>query len=62
MKKHILIVDDEEHLAEGLAYNLRNAGYDVDVAGTGEDAGATGPEALRAEARGFRDAIDAGRG
>ena len=34
----ILLVEDEEHLAEGLAYNLRNAGYDVDVAGTGEEA------------------------
>lgn len=34
----ILLVEDEDHLAEGLAYNLRNAGYDVDVAGTGEDA------------------------
>lgn len=32
----ILLVEDEEHLAEGLAFNLRNAGYDVDVAGTGE--------------------------
>lgn len=34
----ILLVEDEEHLAEGLAYNLRNAGYDVDVCGTGEEA------------------------
>ena len=34
----ILLVEDEAHLAEGLAYNLRNAGYDVDVADTGEDA------------------------
>lgn len=34
----ILLVEDESHLAEGLAYNLRNAGYDVVVAATGEDA------------------------
>ncbi|MEE8142601.1 MAG: response regulator transcription factor [Planctomycetota bacterium] len=32
----ILLVEDEDHLAEGLAYNLRNTGYDVDVAPTGE--------------------------
>jgi DNA-binding response OmpR family regulator len=35
---HILLVEDEAHLAEGLAYNLRNAGYDVDVTDSGEDA------------------------
>ena len=35
---HILIVDDEEHLAEGLAFNLRNAGYDVATTGSGEAA------------------------
>ncbi|HEX9668843.1 MAG TPA: response regulator transcription factor [Thermoanaerobaculia bacterium] len=35
---HILLVEDEVHLAEGLAYNLRNAGYDVDVTDSGEDA------------------------
>ncbi len=34
----ILLVEDEDHLAQGLAYNLRNAGYDVEIAGTGEDA------------------------
>lgn len=34
----ILLVEDEEHLAEGLAFNLRNAAYDVDLAGTGETA------------------------
>ncbi len=31
---HVLIVEDEEHLAEGLAFNLRNVGYDVTVART----------------------------
>lgn len=31
----ILLVEDEEHLATGLAYNLRNAGYDVTIAITG---------------------------
>lgn len=35
---HILLVEDEAHLAEGLAYNLRNAGYDVDMTDSGEDA------------------------
>ncbi len=34
----ILLVEDEDHLAQGLAYNLRNSGYDVVIAGTGEDA------------------------
>ena len=34
----ILLVEDEEHLAVGLAFNLRNAGYDVDVVGDGESA------------------------
>lgn len=34
---HILLVEDEEHLAQGLAFNLRNAGYDVDVVESGED-------------------------
>ena len=34
----ILLVEDEEHLADGLAFNLRNAAYDVDVAGSGEAA------------------------
>lgn len=32
----ILLVEDEEHLAQGLAFNLRNSGYDVDIASTGE--------------------------
>lgn len=34
----ILLVEDEEHIAQGLAFNLRNAGYYVDIAGTGEEA------------------------
>ncbi|MEM1207005.1 MAG: response regulator, partial [Acidobacteriota bacterium] len=34
----ILIVDDEDHLAEGLAFNLRNAGYDVAITMSGEAA------------------------
>ena len=34
----ILLVEDEEHLAEGLAFNLRNAAYDVDVVSDGEAA------------------------
>ena len=35
---YLLVVEDEEHLAQGLVYNLRNAGYDVDLATTGEEA------------------------
>ena len=34
----VLLVEDDEHLAEGMAFNLRNSGYDVETAGTGEDA------------------------
>jgi len=32
MKKHILIVEDEEHLAEALAHNLQFEGYSTTVA------------------------------
>ena len=35
---HILLVEDEDHLAQGLAYNLRNSGYDVEIAASGEAA------------------------
>jgi DNA-binding response OmpR family regulator len=34
----ILVVEDEQHLAEGLRYNLEAEGYGVEVAGTGEAA------------------------
>jgi DNA-binding response OmpR family regulator len=34
----ILIVEDEKHLADGLRYNLTAEGYEVDIAGTGEEA------------------------
>jgi DNA-binding response OmpR family regulator len=34
----ILLVEDEEHLAQGMAFNLRNSGYDVDITNTGEEA------------------------
>jgi DNA-binding response OmpR family regulator len=34
----ILVVEDEQHLAEGLRFNLEEEGYRVDVAGTGEAA------------------------
>ena len=34
----VLIVEDEKHLANGLRYNLKAEGYDVDIAGTGEEA------------------------
>ena len=34
----VLLVEDDEHLAEGLAFNLRNNGYEVLSVETGEDA------------------------
>src|SRR5205085_12479588 len=34
----ILVVEDEQHLAEGLRYNLEAEGYQVDVVETGEAA------------------------
>jgi len=37
MKKHILIVEDEAHLAEALAHNLQFEGYSTTVAFDGEE-------------------------
>jgi two-component system alkaline phosphatase synthesis response regulator PhoP len=34
----ILVVEDEEHIASGLRFNLRNAGYEVVAVRTGEEA------------------------
>ncbi|MHC4548613.1 MAG: response regulator transcription factor [Planctomycetota bacterium] len=34
----VLLVEDDEHLAEGLAFNLRNTGYEVETVETGEAA------------------------
>jgi DNA-binding response OmpR family regulator len=34
----VLIVEDEQHLADGLRYNLKAEGYEVDVAGSAEEA------------------------
>ena len=34
----VLVVEDEKHLADGLRYNLNAEGYDVDTAGSAEDA------------------------
>jgi two-component system, OmpR family, alkaline phosphatase synthesis response regulator PhoP len=34
----VLIVEDEQHLADGLRYNLEAEGYDVDIVGTAEEA------------------------
>ncbi len=34
----VLLVEDEEHLAVGLRFNLENAGYEVTLARTGEEA------------------------
>ncbi|MGB7191504.1 MAG: response regulator transcription factor, partial [Acidobacteriaceae bacterium] len=36
--ERILVVEDEAHLAQGLQFNLRAEGYDVEVAGDGERA------------------------
>ena len=35
---HLLIVEDESHLAEGLRFNLEQEGHSVEVIGNGEDA------------------------
>jgi DNA-binding response OmpR family regulator len=34
----VLIVEDEKHLADGLRYNLKAEGYEVDTVGNAEDA------------------------
>src|ERR1700684_2407179 len=34
----VLVVEDEQHLAEGLRFNLEAEGYQVDVVDTGEAA------------------------
>ena len=36
--KHILVVEDEQHLAFGIKYNLEAEGYDVTTAGDGPTA------------------------
>jgi two-component system, OmpR family, alkaline phosphatase synthesis response regulator PhoP len=38
VKRHILIVEDEEHLADALAHNLQFEGYNTTVAHDGEQA------------------------
>src|SRR5215211_5720570 len=38
MTKSILVVEDEKHLADGLRYNLNAEGFDVETAGTAEEA------------------------
>ena len=35
---HILVVEDEAHLAEGLRFNLEQEGYSVQIVGNGEEA------------------------
>jgi two-component system alkaline phosphatase synthesis response regulator PhoP len=35
---NVLVVEDEQHLADGLRFNLEAEGYDVDIAGDGEAA------------------------
>jgi DNA-binding response OmpR family regulator len=37
-RQRVLIVEDEQHLAEGLRFNLEEEGYSVDVVDTGEAA------------------------
>src|SRR5690349_7209399 len=34
----VLVVEEEKHLADGLRYNLKAEGYDVETVGTGEEA------------------------
>jgi DNA-binding response OmpR family regulator len=38
MKNRLLVVEDEQHLAEGLRFNLEAEGFDVDLVETGEAA------------------------
>ena len=38
MEKRILVVDDEQDICEILSFNLKNEGYDVDVAYSAEEA------------------------
>ncbi|HEY2431733.1 MAG TPA: response regulator transcription factor [Vicinamibacterales bacterium] len=38
MRHRVLIVEDEQHLAEGLRFNLEAEGYDAEVVDTGERA------------------------
>ena len=38
MAQHVLIVEDEQHLAEGLRFNLDAEGFDAEVVDTGERA------------------------
>ena len=38
MSKRILVVEDEQHLADGLRFNLEAEGYAVDIAENGEEA------------------------
>lgn len=38
MANSVLIVEDEKHLADGLRYNLKAEGYDVETVGTAEEA------------------------
>src|SRR5262245_23208433 len=38
MSQHVLVVEDEQHLAEGLRFNLEAEGYEADVVETGERA------------------------
>jgi DNA-binding response OmpR family regulator len=33
----ILVIEDEDHIAEGLRFNLEAEGFDADIAGTGEE-------------------------
>ena len=45
----VLVVEDEQHLADGLRFNLEAEGYQVQVVETGEAA----LEALKADPTGF---------
>lgn len=45
----VLVVEDEQHLAEGLRFNLEDEGYQVQTVETGESA----LDVLRAQPSGF---------
>ena len=43
----ILVVEDEQHLADGLRFNLEAEQHDVDVVDTGEDGAAAADRPIR---------------
>ena len=47
----VLVVEDEAHLAEGLAFNLEAEGYEVEVLADGKSAAERVPRPIRRQSR-----------